>query len=99
MYYVFNLGWHIEGFLKMIIIDGLSRPDTIEMSLHHLITVYLVGGSYLIDLVRYGSCIELIHDASDIFIALERTFSETRCRMVDLLDLLTCVRSILLACI
>ena len=78
MYYMFNLGWHLEAFLKMAVIDGLGRPDMIEMSLHHFVTAYLVGGSYLVNLVRIGALIEWIHDTSDVFVCIARTLTETK---------------------
>lgn len=78
-YYMWILGWHLEGFLKMIILDGLG-PDVIEMSLHHLVTAYLVAGSFLINLVRLGVCVELIHDFTDILNCIARGLSETRYR-------------------
>lgn len=79
MYYMCVLGWHLEGFLKMLILDGI-RPDVIEMSLHHFVTAYLVAGSYLINLVNLGACIEFIHDFTDIFIAAARGSSESKYR-------------------
>lgn len=79
MYYMCLLGWHLEGFVKMIVLDGI-RPDVIEMSLHHFVTAYLVAGSYLINLTNLGLCIEFIHDFTDIFIATARASSETKFR-------------------
>ena len=63
--------------LKMIVLDGI-RPDIIEMSLHHIVTIYLVGGSYLINYVNIGAIIEWIHNSTDILMSMVRVISETR---------------------
>lgn len=71
---MYNLGWHLQGILEMVLIDGLRAPDVIEMSLHHFVTAYLIGGSYLINMFRVGAIIEWIHDSSDVFLASARIF-------------------------
>lgn len=75
--YQANLGWHMEGLLKMIVLDGI-RPDIIEMSLHHIVTIYLVGGSYLINYMNIGAIIEWIHNSTDILMSLLRAISESK---------------------
>jgi len=75
--YQANLGWHLEGLLKMIVLDGI-RPDIIEMSLHHIVTIYLVGGSYLINYVNVGTIIEWIHNTTDILLSMLRASSECK---------------------
>ena len=80
LYYMVSLGWHIEAFFKMVFID-IRRPDFIEMSLHHLVTIYLVGGSYLINVWEIGATIQIVHDIADIFVGLTRGFSETNSKI------------------
>lgn len=61
----------------MIVLDGI-RPDIIEMSLHHIVTIYLVGGSYLINYVNVGAIIEWIHNTTDVNMSLLRAISESK---------------------
>lgn len=90
MYYMWVLGWHLEGFLGMIVLDDI-RPDVIEMSLHHLVTAYLVAGSYMINLVDLGACVELIHDFTDIFVCMARGTSEIKYRVVSFISMPICL--------
>jgi len=84
LYYMANFGWHLEGLLKTLTLDGL-RPDIIEMSLHHIVTCYLVGGSYLINYVNVGMTIEWLHDFTDIFISVIRFIMETKWNKMSLI--------------
>lgn len=81
LYYMVILGWHFEGFIKMAFIDE-RRPDVIEMSLHHLVTCYLIGGSYLLNVREIGGVISVFHDGSDIFVGICRAFSETKYKVM-----------------
>lgn len=90
LYMMVELGWHIEAFLKMVLIDA-RRPDFIEMSLHHLVTVYLVGGSYLINVWEIGATIQFIHDIADIFVALCRGCSETKYKNCQYISAAVCI--------
>merc|ERR1712086_741640 len=86
------MGWHIESFFKMIFIES-RRPDFIEMSLHHCVTIYLVGGSYLNNIWEIGATILFIHDIADIFVALIRGSSETKVLPLKIMGGVTCLSS------
>ena len=53
------------------------RNDFIEMMLHHIVTLFLYGFSYLINMTASGSVIMFLHDWADIFTSFVRCFSET----------------------
>ena len=82
-YYMFNLGWHLQSILEMILIDGLRAPDVIELGLHHVVTIYLFSGSYLLNFFRMGGIIEVIHDSSDIFLCAARFMTQTRFKIAQ----------------
>lgn len=48
------------------------------MCLHDILTIYLYGGSYLVNLWNIGATIALIHDTSDILLQAAKIFSETK---------------------
>ena len=48
------------------------------MCLHDVLTIYLYGGSYLVNLWNIGATIALIHDISDILLQAAKIFSETK---------------------
>lgn len=75
----------------MILIDGLRAADVIEMILHHIVTAYLVSGSYLINLFRIGAIVEWMHDSSDVFLAIARLFQQTRFRKTSYVTMTLCL--------
>ena len=50
------------------------RSDTAFMIIHHFITTFLVGGSYLLDHIRIGTAILVEQDLADIFLPLAKCF-------------------------
>jgi len=74
---MFTLGWHVEGFVKMLLLDSIG-PNIVEMSLHHIVTVYLIGGAYLVNFVNIGASIILIHDSTDVLVTATRGLIETK---------------------
>lgn len=53
------------------------RNDFVEMALHHLVTVYLFGGLYLLNTLEVGSAIAFLHDIADIFVNIVKFSGET----------------------
>ena len=47
------------------------------MGLHHLVTMYLFGGSYMLNMWEEGCVLSWLHDFSDIPINIARTISNT----------------------
>ncbi|XP_010479451.1 PREDICTED: LAG1 longevity assurance homolog 2-like [Camelina sativa] len=50
------------------------RKDFAVMMSHHIITIILIGSSYLVGFFRIGSIILAIHDASDVFMESAKIF-------------------------
>ena len=47
-----------------------DRKDFSELLLHHILTIVMVGYSYITNIIPIGGSIMLVMDASDIFTAL-----------------------------
>jgi len=47
------------------------------MGLHHLVTIYLLGGSYILNLWECGTIIAYLHDLSDVPAMLTKVSSNT----------------------
>ena len=48
------------------------------MALHHILSLYLYGGSYMTNQLKGGGVMALLHDFSDIFAGLVKMLAETR---------------------
>jgi ceramide synthetase len=53
-------------------------PDFWEMLLHHTITCYLVTFSYLLNYVRVGSLVIVLHGATDVLIYASKAIVDTK---------------------
>jgi len=74
-YYLFQLGYHCHSLLFLFWLK--RRGDFLEMTLHHICTIFLVWFSYMINYVRVGTLVFLVHDIGDITIYLARTVGDT----------------------
>ena len=72
-YYQIELGCYIHQLHW----TEVNRSDALEMILHHVITIALILGSYLINFTRVGTSILLCHDFADIFLEIGKCFNYT----------------------
>lgn len=64
MYFQMEMG----AYLHQLMWTEVSRSDSTEMIIHHVVTITLLFGSYFYNFTKMGSVIILIHDFSDIFL-------------------------------
>ncbi|KAG6623474.1 LAG1 longevity assurance [Phytophthora cinnamomi] len=64
-YYFVQLGYHFHSLLFMLLFSPI-RNDFIEMLLHHLVTIILIGGSYLANYCAMGALVTFTHDIGDV---------------------------------
>jgi ceramide synthetase len=62
--------------IAMLLMES-RKPDFWEMLLHHVVTCSLVGYSYMLNYVRIGSLVLLLHHATDVFIHASKAFVDT----------------------
>jgi len=74
-YYLILMGYHAGALIVHFMHS--KKNDFIEMGLHHIVTLQLIGGSYLINIWEIGAVIFLIHDFSDITISISKGLSQT----------------------
>ena len=72
-YYNIELG----SYLHQLMWTEVSRSDSLEMMLHHIVTILLILFSYLTNFTRIGASILLLHDAADIFLESAKLFVYT----------------------
>lgn len=68
-FYIIKFAYHLFECLSAGIFHR-DRKDFSEFLLHHILTIVLVGYSYVTNVIPIGGSVMLIMDASDIFTAL-----------------------------
>jgi len=74
-YYISVFSYHL-GQMAMHVF-GKHENDYIEMGFHHLVTIYLMVGSYMMNEWEGGAVISFLHDAADISVMFAKVFSQT----------------------
>ncbi|KAJ7454556.1 longevity assurance proteins LAG1/LAC1 [Mycena galericulata] len=71
-YYLTQCAYWLQQFLVLVL--GLEKPrkDYMELVLHHLVTLFLVGTSYVMDLTYIGSAVYMSMDIPDTLLALSK---------------------------
>jgi hypothetical protein len=70
-----TIGYHVGGLFSHLFTT--RKNDFVEMGLHHILALYLYGGSYLFNLWNVASVIALLHDISDITTCFTKILAET----------------------
>ena len=81
-YIMIQLGYHFFSLLQHLYKE--PKNDFIEMLLHHVMTVSLVGLAYYMNYVTMSSLVLFVHDVSDVFGYLVRIFVDTNYKMITL---------------
>nr|AFK34657.1 unknown [Lotus japonicus] len=66
--------WILHYSIAAILTWETRRKDFSVMFTHHVVTVLLIGGSYLTGFFRIGSIILALHDGSDVFLEAAKVF-------------------------
>lgn len=98
LYYLIQLGKHSARFFIHVFIR--AEGNFMEFTLHHGITVFLVGYSYLTNMWLIGLMVFFLHDYSDFALALARLYrvtylllSNTNTKTKNYLESSTCMLS------
>nr|DAD21557.1 TPA_asm: hypothetical protein HUJ06_023020 [Nelumbo nucifera] len=71
--YMCQCGFYLYSIAALLTWETRRKDFSIMMS-HHIITVILIGYSYLTRFFRIGSIILALHDASDVFLEAAKVF-------------------------
>lgn len=74
-FYLTAVGYHLSE-VAMLLLET-RHPDFWEMLLHHTVSCTLVSYSYILNYVRVGSLVLLLHGATDIFIYASKVLVDT----------------------
>ena len=75
-FFLITLGYHtLRTFQEMFKTN--KRNDFVEMMLHHILTLVLYTGSYMINCVEIGILVVYCHDWADLFGHFAKSVSDT----------------------
>ena len=80
-YYMIEGGFYFS--LLFTLLKDVKRKDFLEQIVHHFATIFLIIFSYLVNYVRIGSMVMAIHDISDIFLELAKSFFYAGYKVAD----------------
>jgi acyl-CoA-dependent ceramide synthase len=69
-YYLLEFAYWCQQFLLIALRVEKPRKDFTELVLHHVVTLWLIGGSYVINLVYVGNAVFITMDWSDVFLSV-----------------------------
>ncbi|KAG9016631.1 hypothetical protein FRB90_002746 [Tulasnella sp. 427] len=74
-YYLLQFSYWVQQFVILVL--GLEKPrtDFTELVIHHIVTLWLIGWSYLVNLTPIGNAVFITMDTSDIFLAFAKTLN------------------------
>ena len=75
-YLIIQLGYHLYSFILHVV--KKPKNDFIEMLLHHIVTVALVGLAYYMNYMTMSLLVLFCHDFSEVFSYLVRIFVDTK---------------------
>ena len=77
-FYMFELGYYLHAFVATL--KQQHRPNYVEMTVHHVITIDLVVYSYFVNnVLRYGTLVFWVHDVCDVPVCLTRLLLDFNC--------------------
>lgn len=73
LFYMCQCGFYIYSIAALLVWETRRKDFAVMMS-HHVITVFLIGYSYLVRFFYIGSITLALHDASDVFMEAAKVF-------------------------
>nr|GAT59919.1 predicted protein [Mycena chlorophos] len=74
-YYLMQMAYWCQQFIVLALRLEKPRKDYNELIAHHLVTLWLVGWSYLINLTLIGNAVYLSMDLPDAFLAFSKVLN------------------------
>ncbi|WCJ17680.1 Ceramide synthase LOH2 [Euphorbia peplus] len=77
LFYMCQCGFYVYSIAALLTWETRRKDFNVMMS-HHVITVILIGYSYITRFFRIGSIVLALHDASDVFMEAAKVFKYAR---------------------
>jgi hypothetical protein len=65
LYTLVQLGYHFQSLVYMLLLTPI-RNDFLEMMVHHIATIFLIGCSFLSNYWAPGALVAFVHDIGDV---------------------------------
>ncbi|CCA67019.1 related to longevity-assurance protein LAG1 [Serendipita indica DSM 11827] len=78
VYYLLQTAYWTQQFLVLVLKLEKPRSDYAELVAHHVVTLWLIFWSYLVNLTYIGNAVYMTMDVSDVFLALSKIFNYLR---------------------
>lgn len=75
LYYLLQTAYWLQQFLLLVLGVEKPRQDFYELVAHHIITLWMVIWSYIMNMTLTGNIIFLTMDWSDVFLSLSKCFN------------------------
>lgn len=72
LYYLLQFSYWLQQALVMLLRLEKPRKDYYELIAHHLVTLWLIGWSYLINLTMIGTTVFVCMDVPDTWLAMSK---------------------------
>jgi ceramide synthetase len=86
------MAYHISELASQVLFEW-SKPDFVEMMVHHSTTCFLILSSLCMNYVRIGSLVLFLHYISDIPVYFTKIFVDTPLKLVTVTCYLSCLVS------
>lgn len=77
-YYLLQFAYWLQQMLLLSLRIEKPRSDFVELVIHHFVTLWLVGWSYVTNLTMIGTAIFVSMDISDTFLAISKCINYTK---------------------
>ncbi|KAE9389631.1 longevity assurance proteins LAG1/LAC1 [Gymnopus androsaceus JB14] len=77
-YYLMQMAYWIQQLLILVLRLEKPRSDHNEYVAHHIVTIWLVGWSYLVNLTLIGNAVYMSMDIPDAFLSLSKLLNYIR---------------------
>ncbi|KAG8914383.1 hypothetical protein FRC01_004100, partial [Tulasnella sp. 417] len=71
-YYLLQYAYWLQQFLILVLRLEKPRKDFTELVIHHIVTIWLITGSYVVNFTPIGNAVFITMDVSDFFLAISK---------------------------
>ncbi|KAF8450583.1 TLC domain-containing protein [Boletus edulis BED1] len=71
-YYLVHFAYWCQQLIVLLLRLEKPRKDHNELVVHHIVTILLVGGSYLLNMTLIGNAVFMSMDIPDVFLAISK---------------------------